>query len=60
MNKKNYYNEDHLSVSLKKNLKLRKKQVSERDNKKIVGKRTKKIGQSRLIEVNNKSNFKLK
>tara|TARA_B100000575_G_scaffold278921_1_gene266740 strand:- start:493 stop:675 length:183 start_codon:yes stop_codon:yes gene_type:complete len=60
MTKKNYYNEDHLSVSLKKNLKLRKKQVSERDNKKIVGKRTKKIGQSRLIEVNNKSNFKLK
>ena len=60
MTKKNSYNEDHLSVSLKKNLKLRKKQVSERDNKKIVGKRTKKIGQSRLIEVNNKSNFKLK
>ena len=60
MTKKNYYNEDHLSVSLKKNLKLRKKQVSERDNKKIVGKRTKKIGQSRLIEANNKNNFKLK
>ena len=37
-----------LSESLKKNLKLRKKQVSERDNKEIIGKRTQKIGISRL------------
>jgi hypothetical protein len=37
-----------LSNSLKKNLKLRKKQVSERDNKEIIGKRTQKIGISRL------------
>ena len=37
-----------LSDSLKKNLKLRKKQVSERDNKEIIGKRTQKIGVSRL------------
>ena len=41
--------ENHaLSDSLKKNLKLRKKQVSERDNKEINGKRTQKIGVSRL------------
>ena len=41
--------ENHvLSNSLKKNLKLRKKQVSERDNKEIIGKRTQKIGISRL------------
>ena len=37
-----------LSDLLKKNLKLRKKQVSERDNKEIIGKRTQKIGISRL------------
>ena len=37
-----------LSDLLKKNLKLRKKQVSERDNKEIIGKRTQKIGVSRL------------
>ena len=57
---KNNENEYNLSVSLKRNLKLRKKQVSERDDNKIVGKRTNKIGQSRLINVHNKSNFKLK
>ena len=33
-----------LSASLKNNLKLRKKQIIDRDNKKIIGKRTKKIG----------------
>ena len=43
-----------LSYSLKKNLKLRKKQVSERDNKEIIGKRTKKIGVSRLDLNDNK------
>ena len=37
-----------LSFSLKKNLQLRKKQSSERDNKNIIGKRTNKIGLSRL------------
>ena len=57
---KNNENEYNLSASLKRNLKLRKKQVSERDDNKIVGKRTNKIGQSRLINVHNKSNFKLK
>ena len=39
---------DNLSLSLKKNLKLRKKQVAERKNKNIIGKRTTKIGLSRL------------
>ena len=60
MTKKNIDNENNLSASLKRNLKLRKKQVSERDDNKIIGKRTNKIGQSRLINVCNKSNFKLK
>ena len=45
----------NLSHSLKKNLQLRKKQVSERDNKNILGKRTNKIGVSRLsLDTNNK------
>ena len=60
MTKKNIDNENNLSVSLKRNLKLRKKQVSERDDNKIIGKRTNKIGQSRLIATDNKSKFKLK
>ena len=60
MTKKNINNEDNLSASLKKNLKLRKKQVSERDDNKIIGKRINKIGQSRLIIANNNNNFKLK
>ena len=47
MIKKNAKN-DQLSASLKENLKLRKKQISDRDNKKIIGKRTTKIGISRL------------
>ena len=57
MTKKNTYNENNLSSSLKRNLKLRKKQVSERDENKIIGKRTNKIGQSRLFINNDKSNF---
>ena len=60
MTKKNINNEGNLSASLKRNLRLRKKQVSERDDNKIIGKRTNKIGQSRLIVANNKNNFKLK
>ena len=56
MTKKKSVNENNLSDSLKKNLKLRKKQVSERDENKIIGKRTNKIGQSRLFN-NGKSNF---
>ena len=47
MIKKNIKN-DELSSSLKNNLKLRKKQILDRDKKKIFGKRTKKIGVSRL------------
>ena len=57
MTKKKSNNENNLSDSLKKNLKLRKKQVSERDDNKIIGKRTNKIGQSRLFINNDKSNF---
>ena len=47
MIKKNIKN-DELSLSLKNNLKLRKKQILDRDKKKIIGKRTKKIGVSGL------------
>ena len=47
MIKKNIKN-DELSSSLKNNLKLRKKQILDRDKKKIIVKRTKKIGLSGL------------
>ena len=57
MTKKKRDNENNLSASLKRNLKLRKKQVLERDDNKIIGKRTNKIGQSRLFINNDKSNF---
>ena len=57
MTKKNIDNENNLSASLKSNLKLRKKQISERDDKKIIGKRINKIGQSRLIGKDSKSNL---
>ena len=57
MTKKKSDNENNLSTSLKRNLKLRKKQVSERDDNKIIGKRTNKIGESRLFIKNDKSNF---
>ena len=57
MTKKKSDNENNLSASLKRNLKLRKKQVSARDDNKIFGKRTNKIGQSRLFINNDKSNF---
>ena len=57
MTKKKSDNENNLSASLKRNLKLRKKQISERDDNKITGKRTNKIGQSRLFINNDKSNF---
>ena len=60
MTKKNSDNKNNLSASLRRNLKLRKKQVSERDNNKIIGKRTNKIGQSRLFTNYNKSNFKFR
>ena len=57
MTKKKSDNENNLSASLKRNLKLRKKQAAERDDNKIIGKRTNKIGQSRLFINNDKSNF---
>ncbi len=60
MTKKKSDNENNLSASLKRNLKLRRKQVAERDDNKIIGKRTKKIGQSRLLANYNKNNIKLK
>ena len=60
MTKKNSDNENNLSASLKRNLRLRKKQVSERADNKIIGKRINKIGQSRLFADNYKSNFKFK
>ena len=57
MTKKKSDNKYNLSASLKRNLKLRKKQISDRDDNKIIGKRTNKIGQSRLFINNDKSNF---
>ena len=54
MTKKKSDNENNLSASLKNNLKLRKKQISERDDNKIIGKRINKIGQSRLIGKDSK------
>ena len=57
MTKKKSNNENNLSASLKRNLKLRKKQGSARDVNKIIGKRSNKIGQSRLFINNGKSNF---
>ena len=57
MTKKKSDNENNLSASLKRNLKLRKKQVLERDDNKIIGKRTNKIGKSRLFINNDKSDF---
>jgi hypothetical protein len=60
MTRKKSVNENNLSASLKRNLKLRKKQVSERDDNKIIGKRINKIGQSRLFDKDNKSNLKMK
>ena len=57
MTKKNSDNANNLSASLKRNLKLRKQQISERDDNKIIGKRTNKIGQSKLLEVYNNSNL---
>ena len=54
MTKKNIDNKMNLSTSLKNNLTLRKKQISARDEKNIIGKRTNKIGQSRLFEKDNK------
>ena len=55
MTNKNKNNYNDLSKCLKKNLQLRKKQVLERDEKKIIGKRINKIGQPRLTLTYNKN-----
>ena len=49
MSKKNQKNNIILSSALRNNLKLRKKQISLRDKKNILGKRTDKIGFSNLL-----------
>ena len=46
-----------LSISLQNNLKLRKQQISERDNNEIIGKRLTKIGVLRL-DVNDEKEKK--
>ena len=48
-----------LSTSLQNNLKLRKKQISERDNNEIIGKRLTKIGVLRL-DVSDKKRKEIK
>ena len=52
MSKKISTNNNSLSISLRKNLKLRKKQTVERDAKNVSGKRLSKIGISPLINNN--------
>ena len=52
-NIKNNAKKEKLSIALRKNLRLRKKQIINRENKKIKGKRLKKIGFSSLIHSKN-------
>ena len=54
MTNKNKNKNNELSISLKKNLRLRKKQISQRENKQIIGKRTRKIGVLSLYITYNK------
>ena len=56
MSKKIRTNEDNLSISLRRNLQLRKKQIVDREEKKILGKRISKIGISPLINCKNLKN----
>ncbi len=49
MSKKTINKNEKLSSALKENLKLRKKQINNRDEKKIRGKRLIKIGYSSLL-----------
>ena len=49
MSKKNINKNKNLSSALRENLKLRKKQISERDEKNIKGKRLLKVGYSSLL-----------
>ena len=55
MSKKNINKNKKLSSALRENLKLRKIQINERDEKKIRGKRLSKVGYSSLLheKVNN-------
>ena len=49
MSKKTINKKEKLSSALKENIKLRKKQISNRDEKNIKGKRLLKVGYSSLI-----------
>tara|TARA_Y200000002_G_C22587161_1_gene623476 strand:+ start:113 stop:283 length:171 start_codon:yes stop_codon:yes gene_type:complete len=49
MPKKTDNKKEQLSLNLRENLKLRKKQIIERDQKNIKGKRLSKVGFSSLI-----------
>ena len=49
MSKKTINKKEKLSSALKANIKLRKKQISNRDEKNIKGKRLQKIGYSSLL-----------
>ena len=55
MSKKTINKKEKLSSALKANIKLRKKQISNRDEKNILGKRLSKVGYSSLLheKVNN-------
>ena len=55
MSKKTINKKEKLSSALKENLKLRKKQINNRDEKNIRGKRLSKVGYSSLLheKVNN-------
>ena len=49
MSKKTIKKKEKLSSALKENIKLRKKQISNRDEKNIKGKRLEKVGYSSLL-----------
>ena len=49
MSKKTIKKKEKLSSALKENIKLRKKQISKRDEKNIKGKRFLKVGYSSLL-----------
>ena len=49
MSKKTINKKEKLSSALKENIKLRKKQISKRDEKNIKGKRFLKVGYSSLL-----------
>ena len=49
MSKKTINKKEKLSSALKENIKLRKKQISNRDEKNIKGKRLLKVGHSSLL-----------